>query len=540
VLNEGIKTAVLDLARWLDQPDVSSADIVDAMKLPHGMSVEALLIDEMKALDSYQGTWSTISGGALRELYLRNSACKRALYLSAPILLPDTISVDSFVATAVNSRIHVYEAADVRDTIRLEAVSSYTVGGLRFRYALSIQYADDSIGLGWQIIRPVVIVDPRALAAARRGGEPARTALRRVLDALGRLILSGSHDYVHATVLNWFPPLADLSPSYAAICSERVHPPEVDQWHAGTQAALPDGLLPDRPTPGIATLELYSLMVHGQVIARMWQGDPAVRTYLLDTAAEFDAALTEFLATADFADPEVAEQAGDYFTTLAGWFLVSALPLGSDRLAEVAAVFPTDRWRRVRGYLASVHGGMFDLVRFVADDRFPWRGRLVPVHDVGFEYEAALRRPALRAHLTHLLSPRCDGAVGATCWLDALTARLGASERADLRTGLTALAGWDDSTEQGRHRRTAQLRRLADSGGLEMLRAVVRGRDTAGGGAMVYVRGVLADFVRAADAPPRPVRPPPRRPGGAARRPRRRWRACAGCWKPPAPPGRAW
>lgn len=490
MLNEGIRTTELELARWVLEPAATETDVVEAMRLPRGLSVEALLMDEIRAISPYLETWSTTSGMDTRELFLRNSTCKRVLYLSAPIFLPDTLSVDDFVPKGVNTRIHIYHATDVRDTIRLEAVSSYKVGGFRFRYALSIQYAADSVGLGWQIIRPVVVIDKNLLRAARDSGRVAE--LERLLATLHSLILVGSHDYVHATVLNWFPPVTGIPTEYAAIVCERVHPPEVDRWHVGTQAPIPDDLVPDKQTPKIATLELYSLMVHRETIARLWDRDPGVHAHVLGLVREFESALAAFLA-GDVIKPDRALEAADYFTTLVGWFLVSALPLGSERLAEITEPIPADRADRAIEHLAALHGGMFDFSGLVLHDRFPWSGGLVPVHEVAAEYEAALRWPAIRSHVQYLLRPRKDRRVGSATWLQELC---GCQEHADLSAELL-------SAELGKLRSDTptqsldELRRLSESGVLVKLRAISDADGRRGAGA--YPPAVLASLVHVID-----------------------------------------
>lgn len=501
MLNQGLRTEAATFVRWLGEPQPSDADIVDAMRLPPDVSIEKLAADEVEAIDGYHRAWTANSGLDTRELLLRNSACKRVLYLSAPIFLPDTIPVDAFVPTGVNSRIHIYPAPDVRDTVRLEAVSSYRVGGFVLRYALSIQYARDAVDLGWQIIRPVIVIDPELLAAAERAGAGAVDSLHRLFDTLWHIVLVGSHDYVHATVLNWFPPLRNLPAEYAAITCERVHPPEVDQWHEGSQTSLPQGLVPGRHTPQIATLELYSLLVHRQVIDRMWDRDPRVGARIHELLARFETGLADFLGHDPFGDPVRTLDAAEYLTTLAGWFLVSALPLGTDRLAEVLAVVPAERAERVRERLAAVHEGMFDFVRFADVERFPWRGDLVPLHRVGAEYEAALRWPALREHLRYLLLPLRRPHGDARTWAQVLCAPLPDTDRADV---LAALGELRDSTDRSECARG--MARLAESGNLDLLRAVSRPDDAvdqASGepaGATRYARAVLASLVTVIDA----------------------------------------
>jgi hypothetical protein len=494
-MNEGIRTDAVDFARWLVEPAPTATEIVDAMRLPADVSIEGLLHDEMRAIAAYHRAWSLDAGRGMAELFLRNSVCKRALYVSAPILLPDTIPLETFVPTGVNSRVHVYRGADVRDTVRLEAISSYRVGGYLFRYALSIQYARDSVGLTWQLIRPVIVLDARLLAAVRAAGPEAGRRLDRVLAALWQIVLVGSHDYVHATVLNWFPPLRGLDPEYAALCSERAHPAEVDQWHEGSQAALPDGLVPGRPTPGIATLELYSLLVHADVVARLWDQDDRVGATVRDLVTEFDAALADLVGLDVVDSPAAAEGLADYFTMLAGWFLTSALPLGTARAGEVWALLPQDRVERVTRELAAAHEGMFDFVRFADPARFPWRGRFVPVHDVGAEYEAALRLPAVREYLQHLLLPRRSPAGRRTSWLEELTARLPEADRAELLGALSAARAGTDWSEQA-----PALARLRESGGLELLRELSRADGGVGcDPAERHARAVLAELVGVVD-----------------------------------------
>ncbi|TDB91377.1 hypothetical protein E1264_01740 [Actinomadura sp. KC216] len=472
-MNNGLVTAELDYAKWLVEPDVPDEAVVEAMRLPRGLSIEALADDEAAALRAYHTAWSENSGLDTLDLFNRNSACKRVLYLSAPMLLTDTIETDTFVATGVNERIHLYRAADVRDTIRLEAVSSYQVEGLRFRYALSIQYAADSTGLGWQVIRPVVVLDSGLLGQVAKAGAEGRAKLERVLEPLWKLILFGSHDYVHATVLNWFPPPARLPDDYAAMACERPHPPEIDDWHACTQRPLPQGLVDGWATPGIATLELYSLQVHAQTIARLWDGEPALGRYVTELMARFDQALSELCDVDIFGDRRSAEAVADYFTALAGWFVVSALPFGTDRLAQVLSVVPTARATAALKNLGEPHGGMFAFAALADPESFPWGDRFVPVHRVTVEYEEALRLPALRENLTYLLRPRTGDARGA-CWLDVLSAPLDEPARASLRTALAALrdlpgtqlpGGVVRFAESGDHAAFAELaRRAADPG----------------------------------------------------------------------------
>jgi hypothetical protein len=497
MINEGIKTAVLNLESLVADPAASDEDIVNAMRLPADLSVETLAIDEMKALAPYLDAWSRASDMDTRELFLRNTACKRALYISAPIFLPDTIWAAELIGSGVNERIHVYEAPDMRDTIRLEAVSSYHAGRFRFRYALSIQYMHDSTGLGWQLIRPVVILDRELLAAVAAAGGDAPAALARVVESLRRLIALGSHDYIHGTVLNWFPPPLHLSPAYAAMMTERPHPPEIDGWHAGSQTPLPADLVPGVETPLIATLELYSLMAHAQVIGLIWDGG-RLESRIRQMMAEFGQALEQLLRTGAFAGDDAAGDAAGYFMTLAGWFLVSALPLGSDHLAKVLDDLPGGRVRQMTRRLAEVHGGMFAIVRLADPDRFPWLQWRVPLREVAADYARALAWPALRTHAGYLTRPRRDDAT-APAWLEVLCAGqppAGTRALLDVVTELRELG-------PGEHR-LEPLLRLRSSGGLELLRSVSQTASPANGAGagtapLAYARAILASLVAVAD-----------------------------------------
>lgn len=517
LLNEGLRSRQVDPARWIIDPDASDNDIIEAMRIPSHVSVEALLMEERQAVSPYHEAWTAISGTDTSELFLRNSTCKRALYLSAPIFLPDSIPVDTFAATGVNERIHVYEADEVRDTVRLEAISSYQVGGFRFRYALSIQYKDDSVGLGWQVIRPVIVFDRRLLAMARTSGPQAVASLLRILETLRKLVLFGSHDYVHATVLNWFPPVKNLKPAYAAIASERRHPPEVDAWHEGSQEALPAHYTPERETPGIATLELYSLLVHGRVVARIWDRDPRVRETVHAHVRELHEAFRDLLRAGAFDEPGERRSAAGYLTTLAGWFLASALEVRSERMSEALGSLPADAVDLAYRHLTAVHGGMFDFVRFADPDRFPWHGRLVAVHEVTAEYETALRLPALRGHLQYLSSRRKQQAAApvtasvpttSTTWIEELCAPLQETERAALLASVHALTSCRSRTDW-----ETALGRLKESGQLMRLRALSTGegsgatggttaRGDTGTPALVLncARAILTGFVSVAES----------------------------------------
>ncbi|MBI2170226.1 MAG: hypothetical protein HYU28_12125 [Actinobacteria bacterium] len=409
-----------------------------AMALPRDVSVEALLLDELEAIDSYLRAWGTIADFNAPELFVRNSSCKRVLYVSAPMFVPDTIPVPRIAPTGINTRVHFHHSGDVRDTVRLEAISSYSVGAadLRFRYALSIQYLDDSVGLGWQLIRPVVLIDRSLLAMVDAAGSVAHERLDRVLELLSRIIAFGSHDYVHATVLNWFPPIKNMPPGYAAIVCERPHPTELNAWHAASQAPMPDGVVAEMATPVIAPLELFSLKVHAEVIDHLWSADGSVSDAVHGLVAAFAVALDEFASVA--VDEKVSQDARDYFWVLASWFIVSALPLGSPRLAEVMQHVEDDaRRERTLQHLADVHSGMFDFAGRVDRDQVPWGEERVRLHDIAHEYAAAIGAPAAREHVRFLTSPRRAG--GGT-WADALTGRVPSGDAARLQALLARAA----------------------------------------------------------------------------------------------------
>ena len=473
MLNEGIRTDVVGFVTAVTDPDATATEIVDAMRMPPDAAVEQLLLDELRTIDSPLDEWSDAAGIDMREVFLRNSACKRVLYVSAPMFLPDVIEVPVFQPKGVNTRVHVFPAPDVWDTVRLEAVSSYTVREMRFRYALSIQYVTDSAGLGWQLIRPVVVLDRPLLRATRRGGPAAEAALDRLLEALRRIVLMGSHDYVHATVLNWFPPLTNLAPEYAAIVSERPHPKELDAWHVDALTPLPAGFVDAMPTPGIASLELYSLKVHAQVVRQLWESDGGrTRDYARDLLAEFDAALTAFVGAADLGDDEKRDAVAEYFAILGGWFVVSAFPIGSAELTDVLARLSGDRAERALRHLRAVHESMFDYVRFVDAGHYPWGERVVTLHDVGTEYATALRAPTLREHLRYLTAAGADG----RSWLDRVCDGVAEPHRAAAEAAFRDALDADAATLAG-------LRDLlVDNGTWHELHRAAGAADGAGGG----------------------------------------------------------
>jgi hypothetical protein len=496
--NRGIVTREVGLVPWLLAPDASESEIVAAMRLPRHLSVEALAIDELAAVADYHRVWSGQAKLDTAELFLRNTACKRALYLSAPIFLPDTIGAREFTSSGVNTRLHLYRGDDVRDSVRLEAISSYELAGFRLRYALSIQYAADEIGRGWQVLRPVVVLDRRLLSAVEDQGGAAVADLERVLAALRRLVLIGSHDYVHATVLNWFPPVQGFPADYTALLSERPHPPELDRWHAATQGRLPDDLVPGRPTPGMAVLELYSLQVHGETVAAILDHDPGAGADLRELLAEYAEACESLLGRDIFADPQQTQGARDYLAFVAGWFLVSALPIGSAQLAVVGAGWAGERRDALLWQLGDLHDGMFDFVQHTDPYRFPWDGRTVSVHDVTAEYEVALRLPALREHAEYLATPRRRA--GPRPWIETLAKSVTATD-ADrtvvdgLLTGLREVATVEGSR--------AGVARLHAGGGLAALRSVaglVDGGGSEGGTAEAFARAVAGSLERVLSA----------------------------------------
>jgi hypothetical protein len=185
-----------------------------------------------------------------------------------------------------------------------------------------------------------------------------------------------------------------------------------------------------------------------------------------------------------------------YFSILAGWFMVSAFPIGSTQLSEVFARFSGDRGDRALEQLRQVHEGMFDYVRYVDPSSYPWGDRIVTLHDVGSEYGAALRAPTLREHVRFLLTPG-PGKTDGRSWLERLCGDMPDAVRASV------VASFHDVRDDAGTDLTALREILVETGAWELLRHSTqpdaRPATTTGEVRLDYARTVLRSALEIVD-----------------------------------------
>lgn len=412
LLNQSLKThRTFFQASWRQSTDKArrfadtDRSVARCFALPSGATIERVLRDEIRGLETLFDAWSDHAGLDTRRLCFRNTVTKRALYISPIIFLPDLLGEKTFRRSGSNTRIHMFRADAPENSVRLEAITTVTYSGLRFRYALSIQYERDAIGRPWQLLRPVILLDEAVIRDIHTFDDLNHEG-PGLLTSLRMIIAQGMHDYVHGTVLRWFPPLAvPMPPAYLSQMFDQPPPAELKEWHRDADHPWPEGFCDETFSEDIEALELYSLLVHADNAKSIFAARPAVKARIADLAEQFFETLNAFAAWRSATAGRNATTSVDRYVSLVGlWFLGGLFPIGSPeliRIMERPDWFGVSRMGVVAQY-GKIHGGFFGYINRVSRDAVPWGGKRVALNMVTRNYASGLASPSIRAHVTAL------------------------------------------------------------------------------------------------------------------------------------------
>lgn len=351
-----------------------------------------LFYDEMCRCRNVTRAWGDLSSFDPWLLLIANSIARRALYLSFPLFIPNTIPKEQFLRKGSNSRIHVYRGASQLDTVRLEATCGYRILEHQFFVAISVQYMTDPIGNSWQVFRPCIILDPfpyRLLYGFEHSKHP-----DSLFSLLGSFVNLGMHDYVHGSVMKWFPPPEhrQFTDEYRSIHSEATGPLELNAWHACEAVPLPAQFGSDVLRSEILPLEFYSFVVHRRVMDRV-MFDASLNYEIVRSSALFFGKRLATLLKQDRVPIDVAT----FFLALAARFLVCCMPI-EKTVKCLSEAFPRSFRESVEDYLSNflstAHGGLFRLIHDLDGQIIPWGGQMSGTDIVGSTYLAGVSQYA--------------------------------------------------------------------------------------------------------------------------------------------------
>jgi hypothetical protein len=280
----------------------------------------------------------------------------------------------------INNRVRLFQAEPIERSIRFEAISTFARTDARFRYALSIQYASDASGVGWQVLRPVILLDPWIVDTIARLGERAREVLVGSLRLLGLLVSQGNHDYLHGTMMRWFrPPRIDCPSEYRRLMVERAAPAEMEAWEACAVGRVSGPVSRGGAIPISDPLEFWSLAVHAESVERIADRQPERLVALHETHTRYCTLLQEIVRIRPTSDVRTA---ADMLCAVSAFFLALISPRADDVLSPPDDAGCLLDWALIRTFVANVHSGLAGMVASLDRHRFVWDGVCMDIHDV--------------------------------------------------------------------------------------------------------------------------------------------------------------
>jgi hypothetical protein len=367
----------LDEEQMLD-PRGSEEAAAEALNLTD--SVESLFAAEIEATRDLQAALSERSGLDTISAWVQTSTSKRVLYVTFPGILRDPIPASHFPRRQINSRVQLFQTAPIERSIRLEAISTFVGTESRFRYALSIQYLRDTSGVWWQVLRPVILIEPSVVDTIAALGEPARRTLLDGLRLLALMVSQGSHDYLHGMMMRWFlPPAIDCPPEYRRLMVERPAPPEMQQWEARAVGRVSGPVSRDDALPISDPLEYWSLAVHAESVAQIAEREPWRLTALHELHDLYGALLKELVRIRPTREVRAA---AEMLLSVSSFFLALISPRTHE--AESAAQEADDLLDRsaAEAFAASFHRGLARVVVALDRTQFVWDGVRTNIYDV--------------------------------------------------------------------------------------------------------------------------------------------------------------
>jgi hypothetical protein len=342
--------------------------------------VETLFALELEATRDLHAELSARSGLDSAAAWVQTTVTKRVVYVTFPMILRDPLAATWFPRVGVNNRVRLFPADPIERSVRLEAISTFARTDSRFRYALSIQYVRDLSGLSWQVIRPVILIDPWIIDTLAALGERASDTLIESLRLLGLMVSQGSHDYLHGTMMRWFlPPAIDCPAEYRRLMVERPAPPEMQHWEACAVGRVSGPVSRDDAIPISDPLEYWSLAVHAESVARMVDREPVRLDALHELHGRYCRLLVDLVRVSP--TPDVRASA-EMLCAVSAFFLALISPRADQTPTTVEGAASVLDWSVVDAFVAGAHHGLAGVVSTLDRSQFVWAGVRMDIHDV--------------------------------------------------------------------------------------------------------------------------------------------------------------
>jgi len=356
-------------------PEDARRAAADALNLSE--SVERLFAGELEAIHDLLGELSRRSGLDTVAAWVQTSTSKRVMYVTFPAILRDPIDTTFFPRVQINSRVQLFETEPIERSVRLEAISTFAGTDSRFRYALSIQYLPDEGGVWWQVLRPIILVQPSVIDSIAALGDDARRTLLESLRLLALMVSQGSHDYLHGMMMRWFlPPAIDCPPEYRRLMVEQPAPPEMHGWEERATGRVSGPVSRGDALPISDPLEYWSLAVHAESVARIAQREPWRLEALHDLQDVYAARLEAIVGARPSPDVKAA---AELLLAVSTFFFVLITPRHEERGAESDGLL--DR-STVQRFVAGFHRGLAGVVAALDRREFVWDGVRSSIYDV--------------------------------------------------------------------------------------------------------------------------------------------------------------
>ena len=298
------------------------------------------------------------------------------LYIS----LSRSLSQIRFLKNNFDERAQIPESTSIAEstessTVRLEATCGYRIYDHQFFVAISVQYISDPLGNIWQVFRPCIILDSSSYQLLYDFELTARPD--SLFSLLGSFVNLGMHDYVHGSVMKWFPPPehVQFTDEYRSIHSETTGPPELDAWHLFESVPMPSTFGSEVLRSEILPLEFYSFVVHRQVMDRIIFDAPANYRMVRSSALYLGTRLARLLE-----QDRIPNDMAIFLLSLAARFLVCCIPI-EKAVKYLSEELPRPFRELAQDYLLTflhtAHGGLLSQIHELDGHFVPWGGRMV-------------------------------------------------------------------------------------------------------------------------------------------------------------------
>jgi hypothetical protein len=311
------------------------------------------------------------------------------MYVTFPAILRDPIDTTFFPRVQINSRVQLFETEPIERSVRLEAISTFAGTESRFRYALSIQYLADEAGVWWQVLRPIILVQPAVIDTIAALGDDARRTLIESLRLLALMVSQGSHDYLHGMMMRWFlPPAIDCPPEYRRLMVEQPAPPEMQGWESRATGRVSGPVSRGDAIPISDPLEYWSLAMHAESVERIAEREPWRLDALHELQDLYAARLEAIVGTRPSAEVKAA---AELLLAVSSFFLVLITPRPEPAAEARSEDELLDR-STVQRFVAGFHRGLTDVVDALDRRQFVWDGVRSSIYDVLGMYMRDMQR----------------------------------------------------------------------------------------------------------------------------------------------------